>query len=325
MHTPVALIIFNRPDMTAQVLAQIARVQPRTLLVIADGPRHDRPEDVEKCAAARAVIDRVDWDCAVLKHYSEVNLGCGRRPASGITWVFEQVEEAIILEDDCVPHPSFFRFCAELLHTYRHDERVMHISGNNFRFDLKRMPWSYFFSNLNISWGWATWRRAWRYFDSGVKLWPALRETSWLQEVWEDPRAALYWQKFFDAAYAREGDVHYWDYQWTFACWAHRGLSIVPRVNLVSNIGFGKDATHTKKAHDRRANVPAAEMPFPLRHPPAVQRNREADRIVFRRAVLPDLRPRQSVYTTLRRSAARAIPRFVRQSLRVFLQCLCGM
>ena len=132
MRTPVVFIIFSRPDLTARVFAEIARARPEKLLVIADGPRPDREGEDAKCAATRAIIERVDWPCEILKNYSNVNLGCGHRPATGLRWVFEQVEEAIILEDDCVPHPTFFRFCEELLEHYRDDERVMHISGDNF-------------------------------------------------------------------------------------------------------------------------------------------------------------------------------------------------
>ena len=174
LTTPVAFLIFNRPDTTARVFEAIRQAKPPKLLVVADGPRPDRPDDVEKCKAARAIIDRVDWACEVLTNYSDLNLGCGKRPATGITWVFEQVEEAIIFEDDCLPHPSFFRFCEELLNYYRHDERIMVISGNNFQFGRNRTDDSYYFSRYNHIWGWASWRRAWEYFDYDLKLWPKI-------------------------------------------------------------------------------------------------------------------------------------------------------
>ncbi len=175
MRTAVALIIFNRPDTTARVFREIATARPPKLFVSADGPRTGHPEDAERCDAARAVVDRVDWDCDVLRNYLEVNLGCGRRPATGISWILEHVDEAIILEDDCVPDPTFFRFCEELLERFREDRRVMHIAGNNFQFGRKRGPFSYFFSSHNISHGWASCRRAWQHFDMGAKLWSALR------------------------------------------------------------------------------------------------------------------------------------------------------
>ena len=156
MTTPVALLIFNRPECTERVFAAIRQAKPSMLLAIADGPRPDRPDDIAKCAAARAIIDRVDWDCEVFKNYADTNLGCGVRPATGISWVFDRVETAIILEDDCIPHPDFFRYCDELLTRYRDDERVMHISGNNFWAGKYQHEDSYLFSRYTLSWGWAT-------------------------------------------------------------------------------------------------------------------------------------------------------------------------
>lgn len=308
LDTPVALIIFRRPALTERVVAAISRVRPTRLFVIADGPRPERPDDAAACAAARAVIDRVDWDCEVERNFSEVNLGCGRRPASGISWLFDHVEEAIILEDDCVPDPSFFRYCAEMLQRYRDDERVMHIAGSTYRTQPAPTPYSYYFSHFNGAWGWATWRRAWRHFDPAVRLWHDLRQTSWLADIVEDEAAVRYWAAEFERAYDRSGDVSYWDHQWTFACWAHSGLSIVPRANLVSNIGCGPDATHTLLEDDPLGNVPAAEIEFPLRHPPNVLVSREADREFLRTVVLPRL----GVPSPVRRAMSRIAPRCVK-------------
>jgi hypothetical protein len=279
MDTAVALIIFNRPDTTAQVFDQIARARPRRLFVIADGPRADRPLEADKCAAARTVVDRVDWPCEVARNYSDVNLGVGTRPASGIQWVFKHVDRAIILEDDCVPHPTFFPYCEELLDKYADDERVMHISGDNWHFG--RQHFSYFFSAYCYSCGWATWRRAFQHYDPNTQLWGTLRNTSWLMDTLGDRQAAQFWATKFDATYAAGIHTNGWDWPWLFACWAHRGLSILPSTNLISNIGFSKDATHTRTAEDERAFVPAAGMPFPLRHPPYMIRNTDADRQIF--------------------------------------------
>jgi hypothetical protein len=312
--TPVVLIVFRRPDLTARVLRAISRARPQKLLVIADGPRADRPDDVEACAATRAVIDGVDWDCDVLKQYSDVNLGCGRRPGTGLSWAFDQVEDAIVLEDDCLPHPSFFRFCEELLERYRHDERVMHVAGSTFRTRPLPTEYSYAFSHFNLAWGWATWRRAWRHFDPAVKLWAALRDTSWLADVLEDDRAVRHWAREFEGAYRRDGDVSYWDHQWTFACWAHSGLSIVPRVNLVTNVGCGPQATHTLYERDPFGNMPAYEIGFPLAHPPNVLQTREWDRSFLRQTILP--RWSQPRAAALRLIASRLAPGFIKRGYR---------
>ncbi len=283
MHTPVALIIFNRPDLTERVFNQIAKAKPSQLFIVADGPRQDRPEEFEKCQAARAIVDRVDWTCDVLKNYADVNLGCGHRPASGITWLFERVDRAIILEDDVVPNLTFFPFCEELLKRYEHDERVMQVCGHNYQLGHKRGPYSYYFSRRNIcGGGWATWQRAWKHFDFHIKLWPALRETSFLFDVLEDEAISEKWKKTFDTVFAGKPSstgahtADYWDYQWTLAIWSQSGLSICPNTPLVSNIGYREDGTHTTSPN-LWANLPAAEMEFPLHHPPCVVRNREAD------------------------------------------------
>jgi hypothetical protein len=273
--TPVAFIIFNRPEATRRVLGEIRKAHPKQLFVIADAPRPDRGEDIAKCAATRAVIDEIDWDCEVFKNYATENLGCGLRPATGLDWVFEQVETAIILEDDCLPHPTFFPYCTELLERYRDEPRIMHISGNNFQFGRQRGNYSYFFTRYTHHWGWATWRRAWQYFDYDINKWSELRSTDWLADLLDTPAAIAYWQQIFDEVY-RGDKLHIWDYQWTFTCWLQEGLSISPQVDLVSNIGFNREGTHTIRANEF-ANLPLKPIAFPLQHPPEIIRDRAAD------------------------------------------------
>jgi len=317
INTPVALIIFNRPDTTQRVFAEIARVKPRKLFVVADGPRSDHPNDVEKCAISRAIIERVDWDCKVVKGYSDINMGCGWRAASGISWVLEQVEEAIILEDDCVPHPTFFRFCEELLEKYRDDERVMVISGRN-HLGQRQTPYSYFFGRLLGCWGWATWRRAWKHYDIQMKLWPELRNTRWLRNILADPRAAQKWRNIFDRTHA--GKIDTWDFQWVFACWAQNGFGITANINLVRNIGFGKDATSTRSLNDERANVPSAAINFPLQHPPHMVWDKEADDLRFEQSLRAE-QPQTSLYRRLRRKLAAGTPDPIRKQIsRLLLQ-----
>jgi hypothetical protein len=282
MKTPVALIIFNRPDHTERVFEVIRQAKPPKLLVIADGPRPDRPGELEKCAAARSIIDRVDWDCEVLTNFSDINLGCAIRPATGISWVFNHVEEAIILEDDCIPDPSFFRFCDDLLERYRYDERVMHISGNNFWSEKHQLEDSYTFSRYTLSWGWATWRRAWNHYDAEMKHWPEIKRRKILKDILHDQHTASSWTKIFQNIVDVDLDV--WDYQWTLTCWLQNGLAIVPNINLVSNIGFDANATHTFS--DRFCDdcpsftVLTSVVDFPLKHPSFVLRNSVVDGFV---------------------------------------------
>lgn len=276
--TPVALIIFNRPESTRQVFEAIRAARPQQLFVIADAPRADRFDDIAKCAETRAIIENVDWDCEVFKNYADRNLGCGLRPASGLNWVFDRVETAIILEDDCLPHPTFFPYCTELLDRYQHDSRIMHISGNNFQFGRRRGAASYFYSRYTHHWGWATWRRAWQHFDYNLTEWENLRLTNWLETILDTPAAVDNWRQIFDEV-ATTDKLHIWDYQWTFSCWQNEGLCILPQVDLVKNIGFNADGTHTLR-HNQFANLPLRQMQFPLHHPLQVTRDIEADKFI---------------------------------------------
>ena len=291
LSTPVAFLIFKRPDTTEKVFREIRRARPQKLLVVADGPRADRPGEDEKCAEARAVVEQVDWDCEVLTNYSDTNLGCKRRVSSGLDWVFEEVEEAIILEDDCVPHPSFFRYCEELLEKYRDDTRVMSISGDNFQFGRTLTDDSYYFSRYVHVWGWATWRRAWKLNDVQMRLWPKVRDEGWLGDILRDTGAVKYWTGIFQSFY--EGRIDTWDYAWLFSCWLQSGLCILPNVNLVSNVGFGSEGTHTLD-EDPLSDLPANEMPFPLRHPAFMVRDTVADDFTQTRVLQQGLHARAS-------------------------------
>ncbi|MCC7145355.1 MAG: hypothetical protein IT443_02825 [Phycisphaeraceae bacterium] len=278
LHTPMALIIFNRPDLAGQALVRIARARPSRLLVIADGPRKDRPGEAELCDQTRALLDKVDWPCQIDRNFSPVNMGCGKRIASGLDWVFAQVEEAIILEDDCVPEDSFFPYCQELLRHYRDDQRVMCVSGDNFQHGRERTPYSYYFSRYAHIWGWATWRRAWRHFDHAMTSWPTFRDSGMMRQILEAPAEQDYWTNIYNRMHAGTHDV--WSYMWQYAIWSQGGLTACPRVNLVSNVGFRGDGTHTQAVDGAVAGLPT----LPLKdivHPPFVVRHREADQYCF--------------------------------------------
>lgn len=274
LTTPIAFFIFNRPDTSRQVFEQIRKAKPPKLLVIADGPRVGRPDDAEKCAATRAIVEQVDWDCELLTNYSAVNLGCKERMSTGLDWVFNTVEQAIILEHDTFPHLDFFRFCQELLDRYQQDERIMMISGCNFQ-DSSRTKNSYYLSRHVHCWGWASWRRAWQHYDVTMALWPEFRDEGWLFDALRDATSTYYWNKIFELTF--QGYINTWDYQWVFACWQQNALDILPIVNLVSNIGFGPDATHTGNQASRAANVPVHHLGFPLKHPAFMVRDALAD------------------------------------------------
>jgi len=270
---PVLLLIFNRPDLTFRTFDAIRAARPEQLFISGDRPRPGSAEDAEMVARARTVADKIDWDCEVTTRFHDQNLGCARAVSSGIDWAFESVDELVILEDDCHPSPSFYPFCAELLERFRADQRVFVISGDNFQQRAPRTPYSYHFSRYNHCWGWATWKSAWKHYDIEMKEWPEIRDGEWLEDIFRDPPATAYWKHIFDEVHA--GKIDTWDYQWTFACWIQSGLTVLPTVNLVQNIGFGEDATHT--TDESNTHPPADNLTFPLSHPPYVLRDNQAD------------------------------------------------
>jgi hypothetical protein len=279
MQIPVIFLIFNRPDTTEQVFETIRQAQPSQLLVVADGSRPSKPQEAEACRLTREIIQRVDWPCDVLTNFSDENLGCKHRVASGLNWAFSLVEEAIILEDDCLPAPSFFSFCETLLNQYRHDDRVMMIAGTNTEVNLPSYPYSYYFSRHTPFWGWATWRRAWEHFDITMQSWPEYKQLDLIYSYCEDEFEKRFWVKHFDDVYA--GVLDSWGYIWTYTCWFQNGLTIIPNSNLISNIGYGTNATHTLQM-DSLANLPTQDM-WDLKHPPFLSDYRQIDRLFFDR------------------------------------------
>jgi hypothetical protein len=274
--TTVAFFVFNRPDTTARVFERIREAQPARLFVIADGPRPGVPDDRDRTAEVRRIVDRVDWACDVRRDYADDNMGLRERVASGLSWVFGQTDAAILLEDDCLPDPTFFPFCDELLVRYAGDDRVMGISGNQFVPDAGSTARSYRFSRQPLIWGWASWRRAWQRCDVRMSAWPALRDRGWLTTVLPERREREYWAYLFDRN-CRLGRAGSWDYAWQLTCWMEGGLTIHPAVNLVTNIGFRPDGTHARDARQTGANIASAAMGFPMRHPSEVERDADAD------------------------------------------------
>lgn len=275
LTTPVALLVFNRPELTTLVFAAIREARPPKLLVVADGPRQSHSKDEQKCAEVRHIVEQVDWSCEVMYNFSEKNLGCKMRVSSGLDWVFGQVEEAIILEDDCLPDRSFFRFCQELLQYYRNDERVMTICGANLLGRWQDDRQSYHFAQYDFVWGWASWRRAWRYYDIEMRLWNDLGCRQKIRAYLQDDRLWHLREKTFQQAFDNRIDT--WDYQWAFARSAQEGLAIVPSVNLVTNLGYGTDATHTVVMDEELAAIPTGVMAFPLVHNDSLVSDRQYD------------------------------------------------
>jgi glycosyltransferase involved in cell wall biosynthesis len=267
--SPVCMIVFNRADHTKRVFEAVRNARPSQLLLIADGARDGRAQEPGLCEEVRRIVTQVDWPCEVMTNFATKNLGCTRRVVSGLNWVFEQVERCIILEDDCLPSPDFFRFCDEMLERHANDDRVRCVSGNNFQFGLPRSDGDYFFTHNILIWGWATWRRAWKKYDLAMRQWPSLRTTRFLFARFGDPKTCNYWARAFDAAYSGRTA---WDYPWTFSCWADGGVGISPAVELIENIGFDHQATgNIANVHpifiSLFAKLPLGRLPEIIRDP----------------------------------------------------------
>lgn len=285
-NTPVLLIIFNRADTTKLVFEAIRKARPPRLYVAADGPRLHVPTDQQKCAEARKIVEQVDWPCDVKTLFHNENLNCGKAPSTAMSWFFKHEEQGIILEDDCLPSQSFFRYCQELLEKYKDDSRVMHIGGNNFLGGWRNDPdYSYYFSRSGHIWGWATWRRAWQTFDFDILLYTKLKQKGFFDRFFLNPLEKVYRLRKFDKTVANRGKVDWWDYQWDFARFSNSGLAIVPNKNLVKNLGFGEGATHTVNGSGEFNKLEAHELSFPLQHPPFVIRDIESDKKYFKRFI----------------------------------------
>lgn len=289
LKTPVALLIFNRPDTTARVFSEIAKAKPPKLLVVADGPRHHKSGEAALCAQTRAIVKQVDWTCEVLTNFADANMGCKIRVASGIDWIFEQVPEAIILEDDCLPDPSFFQFCQEMLEHYREEPRIGMISGGNLQFGRVRGLGSYYFSRYTHIWGWASWRRAWQHYDRDIAQWPEFQDAKVLDNLFSSKEERRYWHQAFESVH--NGSLDTWDYSWTFTSLTRGMMSVVPNVNLISNIGFGAQATHTHVVGQLSA-LPIAAIKFPLVHPTFLLPDLAADQFIAQGQLAPSLAKR---------------------------------
>ena len=275
----VAILTFNRSETTKKLMEIMKIIKPPRLYVIIDGPRDSHKGEKEKVDIVKQIIDdNVDWECELYKNYSEKNMGTCMRQYTGFSWVFEKEEQAIILEDDCIPNLDFFRYCDEMLEKYKDDERVMMVSGSNY---LKKWEsgYSYHFSSMGGIWGWATWRRAWLKYDVDIRAWGDY-------ELKKELREKLGWEMYqhrreaWDSLYVNSSKAKTWDFQWWFARTINSGLTIIPSVNLVSNVGFDSGAVHTT-ASSPNVNLEVYDLKFPLKHPNYVMENTGYDRALF--------------------------------------------
>ncbi len=273
--TPILLLVFNREDKAKRLLESLRAIRPKRIYINADGPRNHKDGEKEKCERVRQVFNGIDWDCDILKQYHPDNLGCKSSVSKGISWFFDHEEMGIILEDDCIPHSSFFPYCETLLHKYQNDERVWHITAHNPLLESD-VDSSYFFSNQVLVWGWASWRRAWKKLDLEMNRFPDfIRNNRW-DEYLKGNKERAYIQEKWQAAY--DGQLDSWAYPWAFSCFEQGGLAIIPKYNLVQNIGFDKEATNTYKERDTSIR---SGIQFPMVHPQRKERDHDRDLGIF--------------------------------------------
>lgn len=276
--TPILLIIFNRPQKSSQVFEVIKKMRPEKLFIAADGARPYVYGEKEKCDTSRSITELIDWPCELHTNFLEKNIGCDERVPSAISWFFENVDEGIIFEDDCLPGEGFFLFCQELLEKYKNTEKIMMISGNNFQKGIQRGDASYYFSHYSNTWGFATWKRAWANYDHSLGKCQSFMEKGEIYNILSSRKQVRYWLKFFRKI--RSGKYTFWDAKWNFSVLCNNGICIIPNKNLVTNIGHDHDGTHTHKKSDI-VEIPIQELEWPLKHPSPLTPNIEADCYLF--------------------------------------------
>lgn len=271
--TPVLFIIFNRPKTTRLVFEVIRRVRPLRLFIAADGPRPHVDSDPELCEQVRHIKNLVDWDCEVNTLYRDENMGSDKGVFLALNWFFQNVQEGIVLEDDCLPSERFFWFCQELLERYRDDQRVMQICGNNPFGEWGRENYSYYFSRHGLINGWASWQRAWQLNCFDKAQYKNIREQGFFEEYFPSRLEKLLWFRRFDSVASNAGQRQWWRYRWDYSRFIQSGLSIIPRTTLVSSLdtNSGRYPIGSEKSSLDEA----------LLHPPFVIRDMEADKLYF--------------------------------------------
>jgi len=262
MKTAILFLIFNRPDTTRQVFDIIRKAKPARLYIAADGPRNGRGGEKEKCEETRAVLKSIDWECEVKTLFRDENLGCKLAVSSAIDWFFENEEEGIILEDDCLPDLTFFKYCEELLEYYREEEKIFMVSGDNFYSKSISNKWpSYGFVKIPHIWGWATWRRAWKHYDINMNGLEKYLSSETFINSWQKKVYQKYWSEMFRKTVS--GEIDTWDFSWAYSIFINNGLCVVSKINLISNIGFGL-GDRTLDNRDKRADMIKAAINFPI-------------------------------------------------------------
>lgn len=278
MNTAILLTFWNRKDKLKTLIEAIRENKPKKIYLACDGPRLNISSDYLMVEESRKEVEElIDWECSINKLYSEKNLGCRDAMTKAINWLFDNEEQGIILEEDCVPHKDFLPYCEELLVKYKNNKTIWNISGTNLQKGNKRGDGSYYFSKYFNCWGWASWRDRWLNFDSNLKSWPEFKRIKFLDNIFFDQKEIKYWSKIFDDLFFR-GEPNSWAYRWFYTCLVNNALTVVPNKNLIQNIGFDKFSTNTNYTLDESI---IDEGIIPLNYPKNIIHDRKADRFAF--------------------------------------------
>lgn len=261
-NSPVLLLVFNRPDTTVKVFNSIRQVKPPRLYIASDGPRLGIEGEIDLVESVREIVQNVDWECEVNTLFRDVNLGCKYSVSNAINWFFTNEEQGIILEDDCLPNISFFYYCEELLNKYKDVNEVFMISGENSAFELFEFKGDYMFSKYANIWGWASWARVWEKYNVNIESWPENRKK--IKHMFSNKSVMRFWLNTFDLTFKEQ--LNTWDYQLCYLLLLNSGKCIIPKTNMISNIGFGPNATHTRTGDRSVMSLPSSEIKFPLSH-----------------------------------------------------------
>ncbi len=268
-ETPVLFLVFNRMEVMKNVFNQIKNIKPRKFFIASDGARNEL-EKIKVEEVRSWILSNIDWNCEVKTLFRDENLGCGNAVSGAITWFFDNVEKGIILEDDCLPSNSFFYYCEELLEKYSNDTRIMHIAGTNLFSDkTKNLETSYYFSKYANIWGWATWRRSWVKYDFDISNFVLARESNILRYYFDYYPSYINRMKWYSSVLNYKNEIRQidtWDYQWCYTTAINSGFAIVPRVNLIENLGNDINATHTR-INNPFLSQKFQEIDLPLTHP----------------------------------------------------------
>jgi hypothetical protein len=295
-NTPILFIVFNRPHETQQSFEQIKKIKPKKLFIAGDGPRtlpldtiifDDHPgrtgikNDKINCEKVRTIVSQIDWECEVHTLFHEKNLGCGVAPYTAINWFFDHVDEGIILEDDCIASPDFFFFCQKMLELYRHDTRIFHVSGMSYVDHFAHHPTleSYTYTRIPAVWGWATWKRAWQKYDFNMKSFEKFKKNNSIKDLFDNIFVQEAFMRMLVSIFTEiQTNPTVWDGQWAYTTLINNGLCVMPTKNLVSNIGFTKEATHTTTENNLLSNLPREKMSHEtIAHPTFILPNKDLE------------------------------------------------